>query len=118
MVGAIVYESFHEGMLECIGGLKRWLSIYVFPLISFGGEYIGVIGDMEIEHGYNITYERFSDITEALDKYSDLKLCVLAGGMGCQVLWSPGDSFHTDAAQNTLRIKAIRVDRPQLRLRS
>jgi hypothetical protein len=79
MVGALVYESFHEGMLECIGGLKRWLSIYVFPLISFGGNYIGVVGDREIEHGYNITYERFSDITEALDKYENLRLCVLVG---------------------------------------
>ena len=79
MVGALVYQSFHEGMLETIGGLKRWLSIYVFPLISFNGDYIGIIGDKPIDHGYNINYEEFTDITEALEKYEDVRLCVLTG---------------------------------------
>lgn len=78
MIGAIIYWDYHEETLTLVGGKKRWLSTFLFSLKAFNGTHIGLIGAPKIQHGYTgVECEEFSNIDDALKKWSKPRICVL-----------------------------------------
>lgn len=58
---------------------KRWLSFYIFSMQAFGADTLILINGPEIKQGYDIEFEQYATIEEALEKHPDCKVVTITG---------------------------------------
>ncbi len=80
MIGLVIFWSVHDWIKAHKSATKRWLSLFTYPLRTYGGTHFFIINPKQDKIEYqphDLIYKEYSDLKELLEEYSDVNYVAL-----------------------------------------